>query len=230
MPRGAGGIRSRWNFPNELLSSAIARSPLKAWMRTPGWLSTYKMNVRPFFVGKAVLRSMSFVMTSPAVSKPTDKGATSNTSHTAPGSLPASPLSSRSSPPQFQVVIRRTHDFSGASGHSTHRCGCCCYCGCCGCCCCCCETWRIMWKVASLLFLFFPASSLSTFFQSLSLFPAGLPDPVSIADLFGRLPGCSPGSAPSPGAAHVWPVVNTDPPCVVPPCHVSVQHVALIMH
>ena len=67
-------------------------------------------------------------------------------------------------------------------------------------------------------------------FQFLYLFPPGLSDPVSVADLFGRLPGCSPGSAPSPGAAHVWPVVNTDPPCVVPPCHVSVRHVALIMH
>ena len=31
-------------------------------------------------------------MTSPAVSKPTDKGVTSNTSHIAPGSSPASPL------------------------------------------------------------------------------------------------------------------------------------------
>ena len=122
MPRGAGGIRSRWNFPNELLSSAIARSPLKAWMRIPGWLSTYNVNVRPFFMGKAVLRSMSFVKTPPAVSKPTDKGVTSNTSHTAPGSSPASPLPSVFSPPHSQVVTRRTPDFSGASGHSTHCC------------------------------------------------------------------------------------------------------------
>ena len=75
-----------------------------------------------------------------------------------------------------------------------------------------------------------PFFSLFFLFQSLSFFPPGLSDPVSVADLFGRLPGCSPGSTPSPGAAHVRPVVNTDPPCVVPPCHVSVRHVALIMH
>ena len=75
-----------------------------------------------------------------------------------------------------------------------------------------------------------PCLSPFSLFQSLSFFPPGLSDPVSVADLFGRLPACSPGSAPSPGAAHVWPVVNTDPPCVVPPCHVSVRHVALIMH
>ena len=37
-------------------------------------------------------QSMSFVVTTPAVSKPTDKGVTSNVSHTAPGSSPASPL------------------------------------------------------------------------------------------------------------------------------------------
>ena len=65
---------------------------------------------------------MNCVMTSPAVSKPTDKRVTSNTSHTAPGSSPASPLSSRSSPPHSQVVTRRTHEFSGASSHSTHCC------------------------------------------------------------------------------------------------------------
>ena len=94
---------------------------MKTWMRTRGWLSAYIENVCPFFVGKVVLRSMSFVMTSPAHS--TDKGVTSNTSHTAPGSSPASPLSSRSSPPHSQVVTRRTHDFSAASGHSTHCCG-----------------------------------------------------------------------------------------------------------
>ena len=41
--------------------------------------------------GKVALRSMNFVMTS-AVSKSIDKEVTSNTSHTAPGSSPASPL------------------------------------------------------------------------------------------------------------------------------------------
>ena len=64
-------------------------------------------------------------------------------------------------------------------------------------------------------------------FLSPSVSTSGLSDPVSTADLFGRL---SPGSAPSLGATHVWSVVNTDPPCILPPCHVSVRHVALIMH
>ena len=54
-------------------------------------------------------------------------------------------------------------------------------------------------------------------------------DPVSVADLFGRLSDCSRGSAPFSGAAHVWSVVNTDPPCVLPPCHVCVRNVAPIM-
>ena len=38
-PRGAGGIPSKWNFPNMLLSFVIARSPSKTWISTPGWLS-----------------------------------------------------------------------------------------------------------------------------------------------------------------------------------------------
>ena len=47
-------------------------------MRTRDWLTAYIENVCPYFVGKVVLCSMSFVMTSPAVSKPTDNGVTSN--------------------------------------------------------------------------------------------------------------------------------------------------------
>ena len=108
-------------------------------------------------------------MTTPAVSKPTEKGVTSNTSHTVPGSSPASPLSSRSNPPHSQVVARR------ASGHWTHccGCGCCCYCSCCDCCCCCCcETWRIRWRVASLPFLFCLSSPFLPFSVSLFL-PTG---------------------------------------------------------
>ena len=117
-----------WREPNEMelpkriLVPSHHALTMKTWIRTPGWLSAYIENVCPFFVGKMVLHSMSFVMTTPAVSKPTDKGVTSNTSHTAPGSSPASPLSSRSSPPHSQVATRRTPDFSGASGHSTHCC------------------------------------------------------------------------------------------------------------
>merc|ERR1712032_1608466 len=38
-PRGAGGMPSRWNLPNKLLSFVMARSPSKTWINTPGWLS-----------------------------------------------------------------------------------------------------------------------------------------------------------------------------------------------
>ena len=110
-------------------------------------------------------------------------------------------------------------------------CGCCYWCCCCKCCCCACETCKIRWRVASVLLLCCPSSppSLSPIF-SLSPFPPGLSDPLSVADLFGRLRGCLPDSASSSGAAHVWSVVNTDPPRVLPPRHVSVRHLALIVH
>ena len=45
-----------------------------------------------------------------------------------------------------------------------------------------------------------------------SLPPSGFFDPASFGDLFGNLPGCSPGIAASSRDAHVWSVVNTDPP------------------
>ena len=45
-----------------------------------------------------------------------------NVSHTAPGSSPASPFPSLSSPPHSQVVVQRTREFSSAAGHSTHCC------------------------------------------------------------------------------------------------------------
>ena len=39
--------------------------------------------------------------------------------------------------------------------------------------------------------------------------------------------GCSPQSSTVSRRPQVWSVVDSDPPCVVPPCHVSVRHVAL---
>ena len=65
-----------------------------------------------------------------------------------------------------------------AGTHSRWSRSCCSCGGCCGGCCCFCwavETWKIRWKVASLLFLFCLASPLSPFF-SLSL-PTGSPRP-----------------------------------------------------
>ena len=72
-----------WREPNEMelpkriLVPSHRALPMKTWIRTPSWLSVYIENVCPFFVGKMVSQSMSFVMTTPAVSKPTDKGMTS---------------------------------------------------------------------------------------------------------------------------------------------------------
>ena len=64
---------------------------------------------------------------------------------------------------------------------------------------------------------------------SFSLFTLGLSDPLFVASLFGYLSGCSPDSTPPSGGTHVWSVVDSDPPCVLPPCHVSVRHVAFLM-
>ena len=58
----------------------MARSPLKTWMSTPGWLSASVAKVCAFFVGMVVFRSMSFVITPPAVSRPMDSGVTSSRS------------------------------------------------------------------------------------------------------------------------------------------------------
>ena len=58
-------------------------------------------------------------------------------------------------------------------------------------------------------------------FSLSSLFTLGLSDPLFVAGLFGCLSGCSPDSTPPSGATHVWSVIDSDPPCVLPPCHVS---------
>src|SRR2546421_696367 len=39
MPRGAGGMPSRWNRPSVRLSRAISRSPCRTWTSTDVWLS-----------------------------------------------------------------------------------------------------------------------------------------------------------------------------------------------
>merc|ERR1740139_683828 len=49
-------------------------------MSTPGWLSAYVVKVCAFFVGMVVFRSISLVITPPAVSRPMDKGVTSSKS------------------------------------------------------------------------------------------------------------------------------------------------------
>lgn len=76
-PRGAGGIPSKLNFPNWLQSLVNCLSPSNTWIQTPGWLSTYVVNVCTFFVGIVVFRGTIDVITPPAVSIPMVKGATS---------------------------------------------------------------------------------------------------------------------------------------------------------
>ena len=78
-----------------------------------------------------------------------------------------------------------------------------------------------------LFFLFFRISPPLLLRQkSLSL----LFDPVIIASLFGCPYGCSPDSSTSSRRPHVWSVVHTDPPCVFPPCHVSIRHIIFFVH
>jgi hypothetical protein len=79
-PRGIGGMPERLDSPSLLLSLVRERSPSKTWMVTAGWLSLYVEKVCDFLVGTVVLRGISTVMTSPAVSRPRDRGVTSSSS------------------------------------------------------------------------------------------------------------------------------------------------------
>ena len=77
-PRGAGGIPVNSKVPRELLSLVKVLSPSKTWIKTPGWLSAYVENVWDFLAGIVLLRGMSLVITPPAVSIPSERGATSS--------------------------------------------------------------------------------------------------------------------------------------------------------
>ena len=76
--------------------------------------------------------------------------------------------------------------------------------------------------------------SFSSFFSSplftLCLFgkTLGLFDPFTVASLFGCPSGCSPDSSTPSRRPHVWSAVHTDPPCVFPPCHVSIRHIIFV--
>ena len=91
MPRGAGGMPTRSNWPSILLSAAISRSPWKTRMVTAVWLSSAVEKTWLFLVGIVVLRSIRRVNTPPSVSMPSDSGVTSSssTSLTSPLSTPA---------------------------------------------------------------------------------------------------------------------------------------------
>ena len=90
-PRGAGGIPSRMNRPSVLLSAANSRSPWRTWISTWPWLSDAVEKTCDFDVGIVVFRSISFVITPPSVSMPSDSGVTSRsrTSLTSPARTPA---------------------------------------------------------------------------------------------------------------------------------------------
>mmetsp|Transcript_1144 Transcript_1144/g.3306 ORF Transcript_1144/g.3306 Transcript_1144/m.3306 type:complete len:217 (-) Transcript_1144:1273-1923(-) len=83
-PRGAGGKPESSKLPNKRLSLVRARSPSKTLMSTPGWLFSFVVNVRALVAGMVVLRSMSRVITPPAVSMPSDRGVTSSSTRSAP--------------------------------------------------------------------------------------------------------------------------------------------------
>merc|ERR1719273_2639635 len=90
-PRGAGGMPISSNLPSWLLSLVSCRSPSYTWISTPGWLSAYVVNVSLALHGIVLLRSISFVITPPAVSMPSDSGVTANSSRS-PASFISSPL------------------------------------------------------------------------------------------------------------------------------------------
>mmetsp|Transcript_21771 Transcript_21771/g.68200 ORF Transcript_21771/g.68200 Transcript_21771/m.68200 type:complete len:236 (-) Transcript_21771:1129-1836(-) len=76
-PRGAGGIPSREKVPKIRLSLVRARSPSKILTSTAGWLSAKVVKTCSCLAGMVVLRSTMRVMTPPAVSMPSESGATS---------------------------------------------------------------------------------------------------------------------------------------------------------
>ena len=91
-----------WNLPSVLLKPAISDSPWSTWISTDGWLSSAVVKVSDFRVGIVVFRSISFVITPPFVSIPSDSGVTSSrsTSLTSPLSTPpwiAAPIATTSS-------------------------------------------------------------------------------------------------------------------------------------
>ncbi len=81
---------------------AIGRSPWSTWISTEGWLSDAVEKTSLFRVGIVVFASISFVITPPSVSMPSDSGVTSSrsTSVTSPESTPpwiAAPTATTSS-------------------------------------------------------------------------------------------------------------------------------------
>ena len=101
-PRGAGGIPSKINRPNVLLSAAIGRSPWRTWISTEVWVSAAVEKIWDLLVGIVVFLSIRGVITPPNVSRPRVRGVTSKstTSLTSPVKTPpwiAAPMATTSS-------------------------------------------------------------------------------------------------------------------------------------
>ena len=58
----------------------------------------------------------------------------------------------------------------------------------------------------------------------------GLSDPIFVASFFSHPFGYSPNSAPSSGAAHTGSVIDPNPLCSLPPCHLSARHIIVFIH
>ena len=127
MPRGAGGMPIRSNWPRILLSAAISRSPWNTRIVTAVWLSSAVEKVWLFLVGIVVLRSIRRVNTPPSVSMPSDSGVTSSsrTSLTSPFSTPAwiaAPIATTSSglTPLLRLPAEELLHGLGDLGHAGH--------------------------------------------------------------------------------------------------------------
>ena len=68
------------NRPSTRLSAARSRSPCRTTTSTADWLSSAVLNISVRRAGIVVLRSMTFVITPPRVSMPSDSGVTSSSS------------------------------------------------------------------------------------------------------------------------------------------------------
>ena len=90
-PRGAGRIPSSRKRASWRLSEAISRSPWSTTTSTAVWLSSAVENTSVRRAGIVVLRSITFVITPPIVSSPSESGVTSSstTSSTSPLRMPA---------------------------------------------------------------------------------------------------------------------------------------------
>src|SRR2546422_11663210 len=82
MPRGEGGMSVRLNWPSDLLPAAMSRSPCRTWIVTALWLSSAVENTCVALVGMVVFLLMSWVITPPSVSMPSESGVTRSEEHT----------------------------------------------------------------------------------------------------------------------------------------------------